>query len=382
MIRAEVLLAELAARGHDVVSGVPCSYLTPLINSVINAEGLLYVGAANEGDAVSIACGADLAGRKGLAMFQNSGLGNAVNPLTSLTEPFRLPLLVVTTWRGEPDRPKDEPQHTVMGRITPGLLELMDMPWERFPDEEADLGPALDRAVDFMTRERMPYGFIMSKGTVEGDKSPAVVGPQPPVDLSVLPAAAGAVAVHDQDAALDVIQGAVDSRAAVVATTGFTGRALYARDDRPNQLYMVGSMGCAVSLGLGVALVQPERKVVVLDGDGAVLMRMGALAVVGQQRAENLVHVVLDNGVHDSTGGQATVSPFVDLPAVAAACGYRRVVRVDGLDELGDALRDAAPGPTFVHVRTHPRQDRKLPRPTLTPAEVADRFRAHLATPA
>ena len=379
MIRADVFLSELKQRGVDVVSGVPCSYLTPLINTVINSSEITYLGAANEGDAVAAACGAELGGRHAVAMFQNSGLGNAVNPLTSLTEPFGIPLLIITTWRGQPGKPKDEPQHKVMGEITPGLIELMGIPWESFPTEDDQLGPALDRALEHGATRREPYAWILEKGGIEGDKAPAPAAERaPPPWQAVVPPPARQQ-VHSQDDALACIQ-ATTGDDAVVATTGFTGRALYALEDRPNQLYMVGSMGCASSLGWGLATVKPQRRVVVLDGDGALLMRMGALACIGHERPSNLVHVVLDNGVHDSTGSQSTVSPHVDVAAVAAACGYPRVVRVDGLDQLDAVLRAPTRELTFVHVCTHPRADRKLPRPTMTPHEVVDRFRAWLAT--
>jgi phosphonopyruvate decarboxylase len=165
---------------------------------------------------------------------------------------------------------------------------------------------------------------------------------------------------------------------AVIATTGFTGRALYALEDRPNQFYMVGSMGCASSLGLGLALSQPQRRVVVLDGDGAALMRMGALATIGYERPANLIHILLDNEIHESTGGQATVSHSVDLAAVAQACGYPRVVRAGSLDELAAAAHEAGDELTFVHVKTRPGEEKNLPRPTIKPWQVAERFRAWL----
>jgi phosphonopyruvate decarboxylase len=167
----------------------------------------------------------------------------------------------------------------------------------------------------------------------------------------------------------------------VIATTGYTGRELYALDDRANQLYMVGSMGCCVSLALGLALCRPDRRVVALDGDGAALMRMGALSVVGHERPENLVHVVLDNGVHESTGGQSTVSTNVDFAAVAAACGYPNVARADSAAALGALLAEtpSVPGPLFVHARMRPGVPKDLPRPTVTPRAVAERLRAYIA---
>ena len=163
----------------------------------------------------------------------------------------------------------------------------------------------------------------------------------------------------------------------LVATTGYTGRELYANDDRPNQFYMVGSMGCAVSVGLGLAVARPERRIVVLDGDGAALMRLGALATVGYERPVNLVHVLLDNGVHESTGGQATVSRSIDFGGLAAACGYTRVKRVTQPAKLAAILERPATELTFVHVPILPGVP-ELPRPSITPAAVAARLRAHL----
>jgi phosphonopyruvate decarboxylase len=164
----------------------------------------------------------------------------------------------------------------------------------------------------------------------------------------------------------------------VIATTGHTGRALYGLEDRPNQFYMVGSMGCASSLGLGLAVSQPRRRVIVIDGDGAALMRLGAMATIGYERPRNLIHILLDNEMHESTGGQSTVSHSVDLGAVARSCGYSRVVRARSLDQLAEALGQSLERLTFVHVKTRPGEIENLPRPTVTPRQVAERFRKWL----
>lgn len=378
MIRAETFVRALRQAGLRLFSGTPCSYLTPLINRVIDSPEAEYVGAANEGDAVAIAAGAELGGRPGVVLFQNSGLGNAVNPLTSLTATFRIPVLVIATWRGQPGRPPDEPQHELMGHITPALLGLMGIPHEEVHEDEDLLAPLLDRALGHMREQRTPFALILKHGTV----GPCVLQSQPDparaFRLKSLPPAGALGERSGQDDVLRAVQESVAPADAVLATTGYTGRALCALEDRPNQLYVVGSMGCVSSLGLGLAKAQPRRRVVVLDGDGAVLMRMGALATLGHERPPNLVHVLLDNGVHDSTGGQATVSSSVDLAAVAAACGYPRVLRVERLDELRLALREDSKTLTFLHVRTRPRTCHKLPRPEMTPAQVAERFRRWL----
>ncbi|KGM33422.1 thiamine pyrophosphate-binding protein, partial [Inquilinus limosus] len=168
MITADEFIAAAKARGHDFYTGVPCSFLTPLINGVLSSKALTYVGAASEGEAVAIAAGAWLAGRRTVVMCQNSGLGNAVNPLTSLNAPFRIPTLFVTTWRGQPGLP-DEPQHEVMGRITQDLLELIEVPQAAFPATTETLGPALDQAAARMDETGLPYAFVMKKGDVRDE---------------------------------------------------------------------------------------------------------------------------------------------------------------------------------------------------------------------
>jgi phosphonopyruvate decarboxylase len=344
------------------------------MNVVTATDGVTYIGAANEGDAVAIAAGTQLAGSPGVAMFQNSGLGNAVNPLTSLTYPFELPVLVITTWRGEPGGKPDEVQHEFMGSITPQLLELLDIAWEPFPGSEDDVAAAVGRATDHMGRTGRPYALILSEGTVP--KSPLESSaPLDPTGSRVTGSAGRALAPDDALAAVQE----VTSGDVVIATTGYTGRALYALDDRPNQLYMVGSMGCAPSFGLGVALTRPDLRVVVLDGDGAALMRLGAYATIGRERPANLVHVLLDNGIHESTGGQPTVGSHVDFPAIAAASGYPEVRKVETPTQLSEAVDAGGDGLSFVYARTTPRPPGKLPRPSIQPPEVAERLRTWIA---
>jgi phosphonopyruvate decarboxylase len=181
--------------------------------------------------------------------------------------------------------------------------------------------------------------------------------------------------VIEQDDALSAICRAAGANDVLLATTGYTGRALYAQGDAPNQFYMVGSMGCLSSFALGLALARPKARVVAIEGDGAVLMRMGAMAAIGHQRPENLVHIMLDNGVHDSTGAQATVSSSVDFTAVARACNYARAIEVCGPSELQKVLRQDHRELTFIYARTCLRGNRNLPRPKITPPEVARRFR-------
>ncbi len=374
MIQAGAFIGAARARGIDFYTGVPCSYLKPFINYVIDSGGLDYLGAANEGDAVAIAAGAELGGRRPVVMFQNSGLGNAVNPLTSLTHIFHIPMLLIVTLRGEPGGAADEPQHELMGVITTEQLELMQIPWEFFPDDEDDIDETLARAQDHMSEFARPYALVMRKGTVAPHTPKRAPEARPLAAPPVPPMLSGGMA-PTRSAALAAVRRAVGPDDLVVATTGYTGRELYALEDTPNQLYMVGSMGCAVSLGLGLALARPSRRVIVLDGDGAALMRLGALATVGTTRPANLVHVVLDNAMHESTGGQATVSDSIDFCAIAGACGYPYLERPADTEVLAAVLSRRDDGPVFVHMKIAPGVPEGLPRPDITPREVATRFR-------
>lgn len=376
-IDAKTFVDETKKHGFGLWTGVPCSYLKPFINYVIDAPELAYIGATNEGDAVGIAAGADLGGKPAIVMFQNSGFGNTVNPLTSLNMIFKVPALVITTLRGEPGGPHDEPQHELMGQITPGLFDLMQIPWDWFPSEPEQVAPVLAKAVAHMRSARTPFGLIMKKDAVADYKLRSKAEAREIAPFSVAPWQY-APTLPTRREVLAGVQRVTKGHAAVVATTGFTGRALYALEDLPNQLYMVGSMGCASSFGLGLAWAQPARKVVVLDGDGAALMRLGALATVGYERPKNLVHVLLDNEVHDSTGGQSTVSHSVDLAGVAAACGYPRVLRCHTAEEVARAV-ESATELTFVQVKVAPGESGALPRPKETPVQVIDRMRAWLA---
>jgi phosphonopyruvate decarboxylase len=378
MIRAEDFIAAARAHGIDFFTGVPCSYLTPLINRVISDPASRYIGATSEGEAVAIAAGAWLAGRLPVVMCQNSGLGNTVNPLTSLNHAFRIPCLLIATWRGQPGHP-DEPQHDVMGAVTHALLDAIRVPHAGFPETGDQIHQRLEAAAGHMRVTGLPFALVMSKGAVADETL------DPPERIVPPPGISRDLRGHgDPPARIDAIStvlGALPATAAVIATTGKCGRELFTVADREQHLYVVGSMGGASAIGLGVAS-QVSRPIVVLDGDGAALMKLGNMATIGAHAPGNLIHVILDNGVHDSTGGQETVSACVDFSAIAIACGYRSAARCDDLPGLERAVAGAleAPGPHLIHVRIRPGSLEKLGRPTIGPAVVAERFKAFLAS--
>ena len=379
MIAAEQFVEAARARGYDWYAGVPCSFLTPFINYVINDDTLHYLSSANEGDAVATAAGAWIGGRRAVAMMQNSGLGNAVSPLTSLSHVFRIPTLLICTHRGAPGL-KDEPQHALMGPITGQLFDTMQIPWEVFPDRPEAIDAALERAEDYMDSEGRPYALLMKKGTVAAHALNRQGIQREHQGAAECRRFFNGGARPSRNQVLSrVVQLTADAHTVVIGTTGFTGRELYAVEDRANHLYMVGSMGCASSLGLGLALARPDLRVVVIDGDGATLMRMGNLATIGTYGPANLVHLLLDNEVHDSTGAQSTVSAGIDYAGIARACGYGTVMAGDDL-ALVDALlgETRTRGARFGHIKTAPGTLPDLPRPTITPEQVLVRLRRHI----
>ena len=285
---------------------------------------------------------------------------------------------MVVTWRAGPGL-KDEPQHELMGRITPGLLDLMEVPHRPFPANKDAVGPAIAEALAEMDKTGRPFAFIMEKGDVSNDSADDM--PPPPArargEISDLCELDGLTTRY---ATMETLLGDISDETAIIATTGKCGRELFTIADRPQHLYQVGSMGCASAMGLGVAL-NVERPVVVLDGDGAALMKMGAMATIGAYAPDNLIHIVLDNGTYDSTGGQPTVSNSVDFAGVAADCGYAAGIRCDSPAGFAKALAAAKGhgGPSLIHMRVLPGSMTDLGRPTVSPADVALRFKDFLS---
>jgi phosphonopyruvate decarboxylase len=389
MIEAKHFVEAARDRGFHWYAGVPCSFLTPFINYVLQDPSLHYVSMANEGDAVALIAGVAMAGaaqaphRRGITMMQNSGLGNAVSPLTSLTWTFQLPQLLIVTWRAQPGI-ADEPQHALMGPITPSVLDIMQIPWELFPTQVDEIGAALDRATSHMDQTGRPYALVMQKGSVAAHAlNPSVGAFASRSGLACAIMAPGSVAAATrpsrQEALRLVVAQTPAASTVVMASTGFCGRELYAIDDRPNHFYMVGSMGCLLPLALGLALARPDLRVVALDGDGSALMRMGALATAGAYGPPNLWHLLLDNGVHESTGGQATVSPTVGFAGVAAACGYASSLETDDLEQIVVWLNQPpSTGARFARLFIRAGTPGDLPRPSMSPVQVKARLMRHI----
>jgi phosphonopyruvate decarboxylase len=383
VIDPRTFVDSLRRHGVSFVSGVPCSYLGALLAELSAQREVQVLNAANEGEAVAACAGAALAGCGALAFMQNSGLGNAVSPLSSLAEPFRIPLLLVVTLRGEPQR-SDEPQHRLMGAITGNLLDLLEIPWEPLPSRSDDVDAALARAQQHMKSTGRPFAWIAPADGFESTGRPwgvpdRTVPRTAPAVVELLRGRAAGMLPSRADALELVVRRTPEDRALVIGSTGYTSRELYACADRANHFYMVGSMGCASALGLGLACARPDVEVVVVEGDGSALMRLGSFAMIGAQAGRNLVHVVLDNAVHESTGAQPSLSPGVRFAEIARASGYGFAVEGDSLDVL-DAVFAARPlaGPRFAHLRIRRGTRAALPRPHASPEALRQRFARHL----
>jgi phosphonopyruvate decarboxylase len=383
MISASSVVEHLRGLGYSQYAGVPCSFFTSFINYVIGDPRLDYVGATSEGEAVGVTFGAFLAGRKTVTMCQNSGLGNMVNPLTSLNYPFRVPTLLIVTWRGQP-QVKDEPQHEQMGRIMHRLLETLEIPWLPFPTSETEIADTMAHAEANMAERQRPFALIMEKGSIASHALAERLQPDRLVTDLRENFSARESERFTRTAALQLILDELVGDEAIIATTGKTGRELFTISDRPNHLYVVGGMGTASAIGFGVAHALPGQPVVVIDGDGAALMKLGSLATIGFYQPPHFLHIVLDNEAHDSTGGQQTASGTVRFAAIAAASNYRSAFAADRVEDIREAIRFLRhqPGPSLLHVKIQRGSPEKLGRPTVKPHEVKERFSEFLRSKA
>lgn len=345
----------LSRRGIEWFTGVPCSFF----GSIIQNEKSRYIPAANEGTAFATACGFALAGKRCAVMIQNSGLGNMVNPLASLSAVYEMGVLMLISHRGDPGEVPDEPQHQLMGKITEPLLDVLQVPHWRLPRRKEELDDVLDAAMGEISVGRSA-AIVVGKGRIgPGTADISCDAPRP-----------------SPEGALRVIMDLITTEL-IIATTGYTSRRLFAAHDRPGNFYMQGSMGHAASIGLGVALADPQSRVVVLDGDGACLMHLGVIGSVGQLAPANYVHIVFDNGRYESTGGQPVASVRYEVAARAAR--YRRVARAGTLDELSvefeRLLADSGPAMLVVEVGTGGSVPPRATA-TLSPVEIQSRFSA------
>lgn len=361
-MNAKDFLRILAA---DFFTGVPDSLLKPFVGALMARYGRdprHHVIAANEGNAAAIAAGYHLAtGRVPVVYLQNSGEGNAVNPAASLLhrDVYGIPTLFVIGWRGEPGT-KDEPQHMEQGKITLSLLDLLDIPHVVVGKETtgAELQAAMER-FRAVFAQGGDAAFVISKGALTSEHAATYRNDYP---------------LHREEILRHILDAAGGDL--IVATTGKASRELFelreARgEDHAHDFLTVGSMGHASSIALGLALARPSRRVWCIDGDGAAILHLGALAVIGQTHPQNLIHIVIDNEAHESVGGFPTAAGTMDLSAIARGCGYAEARSATDAATLGSALQAlrTAAGPVFLAVKSAIGAREDLGRPTRTPEE-------------
>ena len=350
--------------GTDFFAGVPDSLLKNLCAYITdNAPASNHIISANEGSATGLATGYHLAtGKIPMIYMQNSGEGNMVNPLMSIADPdvYSIPMLIVIGWRGEPGV-HDEPQHVKQGKVTCDLLDAMKVPYEVLSDNEADLPAQFEKAYKYIKGNNAQYAFVIRKGTFDDYKLINNI----PVEGKM-----------SREEAIEKIMLSADDKTAFVSTTGMISRELYEQRDKHNMghdrdFLTVGGMGHASQIALGIALQKTDRQVYCVDGDGASIMQMGGMATIGSRKTSNYVHFVLNNGAHDSVGGQPTVGREIDFCEIAAGCGYENVVKVETPEELDAVLGDAETKEklTFVEVIVRKGNRPDLGRPKSTPQE-------------
>ena len=364
MIRPSFFYDTLQANAIDFYTGVPDSLLKNLCAYITDhAEKKNNIIAANEGGAMGLAAGYYLAtGKIPVVYMQNSGLGNTVNPLMSLTdkEVYNIPVLLIIGWRGEPGK-HDEPQHVKQGKATLPLLEAMGINYEVLVDNEQEFPAQIERAVTYMTKTKESFAFVVKKGTFDAYKlsSEVVV----PYSMS-------------REMAIKAVAASMDERSVVVSTTGMISRELFEyranmQEGHHRDFLTVGSMGHATQIALGIALNQPDRNVYCFDGDGATIMHMGNMGIVGSMAPDNFYHIVFNNGAHDSVGGQPTIGFMIDIPEIASSCGYKTVISVETQEDLEETLNKLTENdaPLLLEIKVHKGNRLDLGRPTTTPIQ-------------
>jgi phosphonopyruvate decarboxylase len=375
----EIKLSKIIKANKDFrFTGVPCSLLRTIVEPLSFIDTSEYLIAANEGDAVAIASGFYLGGKNGVVTMQNSGLGNAVNPLTSLNSTFEIPVAMLISMRGSFNSYPEEPQHIHMGEITEKLLKLLNI--NIFCQDE-NINDNFNNWCRHIPKAKESSAFLIYRNDVpvETKKDNSFNHPLNSKVSCYLPGVSGIEnidnrAVNTRAQLMEFLLSIISIEDIIVSTTGYTSRELNTISDRNLNFYMVGSMGCASSIGLGISMVS-NRRVFIFDGDGAALMRMGALSTIGLVNPPNLIHIMIDNGIHESTGGQQTATSKTNLAGIAISCGYQKVLATSSLAELESVIKEYHNGSLFVHFKVKPGVLANLGRPSITPIENTIRFR-------
>lgn len=373
MISPKNFFDKLVESNVDFFSGVPDSLLKDICAYITdNAPQKKHIIAANEGNAVALASGYHMATRKiPLVYMQNSGIGNAVNPLLSLADRkvYSIPMLLMIGWRGKPGI-KDEPQHITQGEVTLDLLGAMKIPYQVLNTDETKALAQVENMLEDIIKENLPHALVIEKGTFEKYSIKGKIESE--LELT-------------REEAIKLIVNNLKGEEIIVSTTGKTSRELFEyrrslKQPHHFDFLTVGSMGHSNQIALGIAIGKPDKKVICLDGDGALLMHAGSMAIIGSQAPKNFLHIIINNGAHESVGGQPTVGFEMDIPAIALANNYKSAISVTTANELTAALANLSADkyPALVEVKVQVGSRDDLGRPTIKPVDNKKEFMNNL----
>ena len=366
MINTKYFFKKLIELEISFFSGVPDSLLKNICGFISdNVDNKNHIIAANEGNALAIGIGYHLStGKLPLIYMQNSGLGNIINPLLSLADPdvYSVPMILMIGWRGQPGV-KDEPQHKKQGRVTLKMLETMEVPYEILSDDTNDIQAEeiIKKARRVALKANSPYAIVVQKDSF----SKYQIKKKKNINFPLY-----------REEAIKAIIDNLDDNDIIISTTGVTSRELFEYRDKLNlghekDFLTVGGMGHANQIAIGIALQKPNRRVVCLDGDGAALMHMGSMTINGNTNCKNFKHIILNNGAHDSVGGQPTVGLSVDFQSIAKASGYDIVLKAETNEEVINCLKKLKlfNGKVFLEIKIKKGFRENLGRPKTTPQE-------------
>lgn len=354
----------LTENNIDFFTGVPDSLLKQFCLCVDdNVSNDRHIIAVNEGSAIALATGYHLGtGKVSLVYMQNSGLGNAINPLLSLADPevYSIPMLLLIGWRGEPGV-KDEPQHIKQGKVQLDLLNSMNIPYCILSPDDTDWPQKVTKGIEKSVSWNQPYAIVIRKGTFDDYNSTSEK-----IDDHLMM----------REEALEILIKNIPNDAVIVSTTGKTSREIFEIREKNGEPHFkdfltVGSMGHCSSIALGIALAQPKRKVICIDGDGALLMHMGSLATIGNSQPDNFYHILMNNYVHESVGGQKTSIDSIDVQGTFRSMNYKTIFNVETSDELSAKIAGffEKSGPGLVEIKLKPGSRADLGRPTIKPVD-------------
>ena len=356
-MKAKEFILFLKENGIQSFTGVPCSVFKEVINYLEKNDN--YIPATSEGEAMGIAAGVALSKNIPAVIMQNDGFGNAINPLSSLNKLYELPALLIISWRGEPEK-KDAPQHKWMGKTIIDLLRIFQIEYLILNDDLKSQKNPICSIINRVKNENKICALICKKDLFEKEKYEDSTYKKE---------------LLSREEAIKIILGGIEDNTPIISTTGKISREIYKNKDRKNNFYMLGSMGCASSIAFGF-YQNKQEKIVVIDGDGAVLMKMGTLATIGAHHPKEFLHICLDNESYESTGGQTTITKKIELSKITRAVNYKVVETINNKEGIKKFLRqwNLNPELSFLHIKVKNKTDEKLGRPKETPVDIRNRL--------